>query len=129
MDLSASGSPWLPSDMVAAESARKASILNARWALGLRSATSVRSKGLRCESESGPSLMVVPPHGSVTAEYSPAGSKMITWSVGYARIVLRISRFVEKDLPLPGLPATNPMGLARLRLLQITRFELSLFCP
>ena len=32
MDLSASGSPWSPSAMVALDSARKASILKAIWA-------------------------------------------------------------------------------------------------
>jgi hypothetical protein len=106
MDLSASGSPWLPSAIVAPESARNASILKARCAAGGCPATSARSKGLRQAPEPGPSFTETPPLGTTTLAYSPAGSKMTTWSSLYARIVFSISRFTEKDLPLPGLPDT-----------------------
>lgn len=42
-------------------------------------------------------------------------------------MVFSISRFTENDLPDPGLPATNPMGLARCLRLQSTKFDDCLF--
>lgn len=44
-------------------------------------------------------------------------------------MVFSISRLTEKDLPDPGLPATNPMGLASFLRLQSTRFDDCLFWP
>ena len=82
IDLSASGRPWSPSAMVALESASIASILNASCAWFALSATSERSKGFMNVSVSGENLMHVPPAGSTTGAYSPAGSKTITSSSG-----------------------------------------------
>ena len=72
MDLSASVSPSEPSAMVAEDSARKASILNAICAEGDWWATSARSKGFRCVPESGAKRIDSPPLASTTGEYSPA---------------------------------------------------------
>ena len=70
-----------------------------------------------------------PPFASTTGEYSPAGSRTMISSSGYARMVFSISRLTENDFPDPGLPATKPMGLASLFRLHRTRFEDCLFCP
>ena len=129
MDLSASGSPWLPSAIVAEESARNASILKAICAAVDWCATSDRSKGFRCVPESGAKRIDSPPLPVTTGLYSPAGSRMMISSSGYASIVFSISRLTLNDLPLPGLPATNPMGLARCLRLHSTRLLLCLFCP
>ena len=107
--------------MVALESASIASILKASCAWLALSATSERSKGFMNVSVSGEKRMQVPPAGSTTGAYSPAGSKTITSSSGYASIVFMISRLTLKLFPEPGLPQTNPMGLASFLRLQMTR--------
>ena len=68
--------------MVALESASIASILKASCAWFALSATSERSKGFMNVSVSGEKRMQVPPAGSTTGAYSPAGSKTITSSSG-----------------------------------------------
>ena len=121
MDLSASGKPSELSAIMAEESAKKASILNASCAASALPSTSDRSKGLSAVSASGARRTFTPPRASMRLPYSPAGSKMMISSVGYESTVLVISRLTENDLPEPGFPQTNPMGLASFLRLQMTR--------
>ena len=78
---------------------------------------------------SGANLIDSPPLPVTTGLYSPAGSRMMISSSRYARIVFSISLFTENDLPEPGLPDTNPMGLASALRLHSTRFDDCLFWP
>ena len=53
--------------------------------------------------------MTCPPRRRTRGKYSASGSQMMMSSF-VTRNTLRISRFAEKLLPLPGVPRIRPLG-------------------
>ena len=54
---------------------------------------------------------------------------MMNSSSGFCMKLLVISRFTKKDLPEPGMPSTNPMGVDSFLRLSMIRLPESLFWP
>ena len=106
-----------------------ASVFDAAWSCSAWWETSAIPIGLRWLPESGERRTCRPPQASVMGPNSWAGSRMMISSPGYASLVFVISRLVWKLLPLPGLPPTNPMGLASLLRLAMTRLSEWRFWP
>ena len=124
---SSSARPVPLSSADAAAWASIASTLNATWLSRVWSSRPIISSGFRCTSLSTPNVATVPWWCSVSQVYSPARSKMMTWSVGCDSKVPSISFLTKKDLPEPVRPETKPTGEESLALLPNTRLLLSLF--
>ncbi len=130
IERSRSGRPSRPSAMSARAREREHRVGLVRELGGVGAVRDVGGvEGLSTAEHPGASSTFAPPSAPTRFPYSPAGSKITTSSSGCASTVLVISRLTEKLLPEPGLPHTNPMGLARRLRSHSTRFPLSLDCP